>query len=113
VLTIGLAKGESVATIAHKISIAANGSNHALVVATTEAARAQTIGTFDIFRPAGITQFDWLAESSACPACLAKMAENPHPVGDVVPPLHPHCRCGTRAVLDTGSHVGTHALVGS
>jgi SPP1 gp7 family putative phage head morphogenesis protein len=69
-------------------------SHHqAAVIASTEAARAQTAATLDAYEYAGVTEFNWDTDTDPCPACAAMQALNPHTVGSEVPPLHPNCRC--------------------
>lgn len=110
IITLGLRDGTSVDTIAYDVDAVAKSGYHADVIATTEVARAQLAGTFDIYRATGVTKFDWLAEVTACAICLALQADNPHRVGEPTPPAHVNCRCGTRAITDDLAHVGTHSL---
>ena len=49
----------------------------------------------------GITQYEWLAEDTACDACLENASNGPYDVGSEGPgdgdsplmPEHPNCRC--------------------
>lgn len=79
------------------------GNSQAQLISVTETARAQSAGTLDTFTDSGITQFDGIAESDACPVCLDWVDENPHDLGDEVPPIHPRCRCAIAAVVNTSA----------
>lgn len=79
------------------------GNSQAQLISVTETARAQSAGTLDTFTDSGIAQFDGIAESDACPICLDWVDENPHDLGDDVPPLHPRCRCAIAAVVNTSA----------
>lgn len=91
----GLARGDSVDTIARALGDIVASPSRAEMIAHTETARAQTAASFDIYRASGIGEWDLLTVAGACPVCMAVAAANPHPVADSsdAPPVHPRCRC--------------------
>ena len=66
------------------------------LVATTEAARAQSAAAADALGMSGVPFFDWLTDADPCAACAEQADANPHLRGALVPPLHPNCRCSIR-----------------
>ena len=50
-------------------------------------------GALDVYRTAGVTEWNWMTVAGACAVCLAQEAANPHLMGEPEPPAHPNCRC--------------------
>jgi hypothetical protein len=71
------------------------------MIAHTETARLQTLGTFKGYREMGVTAWDWLTTTGACPRCVALEARNPHSIDESGPPAHPRCRCAPAPVWQT------------
>lgn len=71
------------------------------MVALTELTRASAEAARTTYQAAGITQWQWVTEPGACPACAANQAAGPRVIGETwpdgsdAPPAHPNCRCGT------------------
>ena len=65
----------------------------AVVIARTEAAKAQIAALTDAYEAAAVERYDWVTDSAPCPLCAAMAARSPFLVGSEVPPLHPNCRC--------------------
>jgi SPP1 gp7 family putative phage head morphogenesis protein len=119
-LASGLEQGLSSSAIAASISDMVDAN--AQMIATTETARAQSAATSDVYTESGITQYEWLAEDSACSdgkdrtGCLS-LAENgpyempPDDGGDnedqPSQPWHPNCRCTYLPVIPdiTGENI--------
>ena len=95
VIADGLARGDTIDTIAHALGDVVASPSRAEMIAHTETARAQSAASLDIYRQSGIAEWDLLPAAGACPVCLAVAAANPHPVTDASdsPPVHPRCRC--------------------
>jgi hypothetical protein len=70
------------------------------IIAMTETNRAYNAATIDTYSAAGASGWNWITDGNPCERCLAKEAENPHPIDDDVPPEHPNCQCGMEAVWD-------------
>lgn len=76
-------------------------SSRAERIVYTEVARAQTAASFEVYREAGVTEYELVVSEGACELCLAEADENPHPLdydGARVP-LHPFCRCANSPVV--------------
>lgn len=70
----------------------------ARMIAVTEISRAISAAALARYIMAGnITEYRWVASSSACPRCLENEAVGPLPLGQSFPngdvPVHPNCRC--------------------
>ena len=74
------------------------GFNEANRLVRTELAFAQNKAAEDTYKRAGIEYFEILAEPDACEDCK-EAARHQYPVGTQILPLHPNCRCCTKAVL--------------
>lgn len=70
----------------------------------TETARAQTIAGTESFKKAGVDQYVYIAEPTACKIC-GKLDDVVFNVKDMVPgenasPMHPYCRCAIAGYVD-------------
>ena len=98
VLADGIARGDSVDTIATSLSDAVTAN--AYMIADTECARAFESASQDTYEVNGISQWEWIAEDNACEDCLENADNGPYDVGTDDPsiPEHPLCRCASTAV---------------
>jgi SPP1 gp7 family putative phage head morphogenesis protein len=102
ILSEGLLDGHSVDKIARGLRGLLGGDrSRAEMIAHTETARLQTLGTFKGYREMGVTAWDWLTTTGACPRCVALEARNPHSIDESGPPAHPRCRCAPAPVWQT------------
>ena len=99
----GLGAGEGVDGIRNRV-LDVTGDMSAMRadrIAHTEATRAVTAATFDIFHANGVGQWDLVtADSGVDSLCEEAAASNPHNMEDQssAPPLHPYCRCAASPV---------------
>lgn len=84
------------------------GKERALMIARTEAAKADVEGNMTAYRAAGVAKKRWLiAQGDYCQACEDNAAvgvipfDDAFPSGELAPPAHPNCRCDVLPV--TGS----------
>jgi hypothetical protein len=99
VLADGISAGSSTDQIASDIADSVGGN--ADLIANTETARAMSLATQDTYSDNDVSQFDWLAEDSACELCLENTADGPYDVGgDPTIPEHPRCRCAYTPVIN-------------
>lgn len=119
VIRSGLEKGTPLADItdALKAQMPEIAAYKAERIARTESAHAYIRGQVDAWTQAGVETKQLIVNESACPICLAILAENPGPIplaqpyivddwfGDGNPPFHPNCVCDISPVLadDPGS----------
>ncbi len=98
VLADGIARGDSVDTIATSLSDAVTAN--AYMIADTECCRAAETASQDTYEVNGISQWGWIAEDNACEDCLENADNGPYDVGTDDPsiPEHPLCRCASTAV---------------
>lgn len=79
--------------------------SRALTIAETEIARAQSLGTMDVWKKLGnVKSTIWTCSADGpCDECAANEASDPvplgdpYPSGDIAPPAHPRCRCSLTA----------------
>lgn len=81
------------------INALANDPQRAALIAETETNRAYNAAAVDQYQSAGLTQFNWQDYEGACPICEEYAADNPHDLGDPLPPAHPSCRCAVLGVV--------------
>ena len=94
VLAEGIARGDSADALAGSISDAV--SSNAYMIADTECARAVSSASQATYAANGVEQWEWIAQDSACPACLDNESSSPYDVGDGPDiPEHPICRCSS------------------
>ena len=78
------------------------GADYALKrLAVTEGARVQSQAQKEMYKKGGYLQFEFMAETTACPICAA-LDGKIFDVDTLMPginaaPIHPHCRCSTSA----------------
>ncbi len=75
----------------------------------TETARVQISMQMRSYLDAGITEYQFIAEPSACPTCAA-LNDKIFKVEDFLagknaPPMHPHCRCSTVPYFDEETQI--------
>lgn len=73
----------------------------------TETARVQISMQMRSYLDAGITEYQFIAEPSACPTCAALNGKifkvEDFLAGKNAPPMHPHCRCSTVPFMEWDS----------
>jgi hypothetical protein len=85
----------------------------ALVIATTETARAVSVASRDLYTQSGVQMVEWLAFES-CEICSDNADASPisiddvFPSGDTEPPGHPNCTCSL-APADVSSDLSASA----
>lgn len=69
------------------------------MISRTEVNRAFNTGTKNAYAGWGITQVDLITagDRKVCRMCLDLEANNPHPIEELNPPIHPNCRCTVAA----------------
>jgi hypothetical protein len=80
--------------------------SRALTIAATEIARAQSLGTMDVWKKLGnVKTTQWTVSADGpCDECLKNSEADPvplgdpYPSGDIAPPAHPRCKCSLTAV---------------
>ncbi|QAY16116.1 portal and MuF-like fusion protein [Arthrobacter phage Sonali] len=99
-ITEGLEEGVAVDKLARRLNEFLRDPKRAEMIAHTEMARMATLGAEASYRQGGITQWDLVISSGACPKCVEIEAANPHFIGDTtkMPPVHPRCRCAMAPV---------------
>lgn len=80
-----------------------SGSTYALKrLVVTESARVQTSSQKAAYELGGYEWFEFIAEPTACPVCLAfdgkRALVKEMQIGGNAPPMHPHCKCSTSSV---------------
>jgi hypothetical protein len=81
--------------------------SRALLIATTEVARAETFGQYIAMMASGVQQKIWVVTAGACLICMTQAEQGPVPIRDqfpnglMAPPGHPMCRCSLSPFLDT------------
>lgn len=98
-LANGAAAGDSVETISRSLMDLLDDPVRAMTIANTEVARAVSTASLDTYGANGIEQWDWVLSPGACDECVDMEGDNPHPLDDDHPPLHPNCRCAAAPVL--------------
>lgn len=100
----GLAKGDSVDTVARLAAEDLGSVSRAEMIVNTEYASAMTEANLETYKEAGVEKLSWLAEGDACPECEENAdaspiaADDEWPNGDV--PVHPNCRCAIAPVSE-------------
>ena len=89
----GISAGSSHTQIADAVNAIIADPARADVIAITEANRSYNAAFIDTIQQAGGQSYDWVNDDDPCPACEAMIDDNPHPLSDDPPPLHPNCRC--------------------
>lgn len=100
-LANGIARGDSVDTIAQAIGDMVGGETNqrAEMIARTEVSRAMAQATVDTYTQNGIEEVDLLV-MDPCPECELIAEDNPHPLADAPKvPIHPNCRCALGPVI--------------
>ncbi len=87
----GISTGASHSEISTAVNAIIADPKRAEVIAQTEMNRAFNQTFSDQMQAAGYSQWEWLADTGACPEC-AEMA-GLHDFGTEQPPLHPNCNC--------------------
>lgn len=99
-LTKSLVQGRNPREMARELRTLFDRSQHeAERLMRTETARVQISMQMRSYLDAGITEYQFIAEPSACPTCAA-LNDKIFKVEDFLagknaPPMHPHCRCST------------------
>lgn len=94
----GIKTGESVKAISARVGDVLGESWRAETIARTEVARAMAAADFEMFRMAGVSEWDWVDQPGACPICVANAEGSPYPMGAGPSlPQHPNCRCVAEA----------------
>ncbi len=98
----GVRQGTGTREIAQDIDQILHDPKRAMMIARTEINRAMTVASVESYARSGMTEFDLLAEATACPICTAIADANPHPLADIAdhPPIHPNCRCAVAPVAE-------------
>ncbi len=105
-LADGIAAGDSVQSIGGDISDMVGDDGRALIIANTETARAVSEASMSTYDANGITQYQWLAESDACPECSDNADNGPYDVGDDPDPSQPaHPNCFPAGTITAGAGV--------
>ncbi|MDD2647772.1 MAG: minor capsid protein [Eubacteriales bacterium] len=109
-ITEGLMSGSSYLRTAQKLTDCfAVGFSQAARLVRTESSYIANCAEMRMYKDAGIERYRYLAtlEKRTCERCGAldgkEFAVTDEKVGKNAPPLHPHCRCTTIAVLDDDS----------
>jgi 8-oxo-dGTP pyrophosphatase MutT (NUDIX family)/phage portal protein BeeE len=99
----GLADGVPVQKLARDLTAYLKDGNRAELIAHTEMARMATLGSEAAYRQQGISEWNLVISSGACPVCVDIFSRNPHRIGDSgsMPPVHPRCRCAMAPVETT------------
>ena len=105
-IAAGLAAGDNLDSIAAELDGILGDPTRAMTIAHTETARATTAASLDLYQANGITQWEWLTTSGACPYCLDRESSNPHDYGEPAPPGHPLCRCAVAPATDWTTPTG-------
>lgn len=99
IVEAGVANGDTIDMMAKAINGFLRDPGRAEMIAHTESARTLSIASASQYRAAGVQWWDWVVSAGACPTCLDKEAQNPHPMSDRdLPPGHPRCRCAMAPV---------------
>lgn len=104
-LTKSLVQGRNPREIARELRTLFDRSQYeAERLMRTETARVQISMQMRSYLDAGITEYQFIAEPSACPTCAA-LNDKIFKVEDFLagknaPPMHPHCRCSTVPYFD-------------
>lgn len=94
----GLARGDSIDTIAANLDGIISDPGRAEMIAHTETARAQSAASLATYAANGVGQWKWVLSDGACDECVDAADNGPYAVGDAAAPdvpLHPYCRCST------------------
>lgn len=68
------------------------------MISRTEVNRAFNTGNKNAYASWGIDKVDLItAENGVCDICLDLEDNNPHPIEELNPPIHPNCRCAVAA----------------
>jgi ADP-ribosyltransferase exoenzyme len=94
----------SVQDLAGRLKGVLDNPDRAELVAQAEIARAQAAAARQLYAETGRTMEDisTAEDDHVCAVCDALEKANPHPLGSVVIPVHPRCRCVPLPVLDFG-----------
>ncbi len=93
-VSLGIRQGEPIKTIAKRVGQVLGESWRSQMIARTEVARAMAAADFELFRMAGVAEWDWMDQPGACPICVHNADGSPYPVGAGPSiPQHPNCRC--------------------
>lgn len=85
----------SVSSLASALRSVLDNPSRALMVATTEIARAVSAAAVETYRAMGVdrVRLSTAGDQRVCPACAAIAARGAVPLGEVSLPVHPDCRC--------------------
>lgn len=96
----GIRLGESIKDLTKRVGAVIGEEWRAKMIARTEVARAMAAADFEMFRLAGVAEWNWVDQPGACPVCVANADGSPYPMGGGPSlPQHPRCRCVAEAVL--------------
>lgn len=101
----GLIQGKNPRVLARHLQKRFGASReNALRLMRTELARVQTEAQKESYERNGYTDYEYIAEPTACPICKA-LNGNTYSVKDMTvgknaPPMHPNCQCSTAAYMD-------------
>jgi SPP1 gp7 family putative phage head morphogenesis protein len=105
--TKGVLEGWGANKIAYEIYHNVDGNNNMGItrcktIARTEIINAYNTGKMNMYKQAGLTQYEWLTalDERTCEEC-SDLDGHVFDIGDgSVPPIHPNCRCTTLAVVE-------------
>mgnify|MGYP006273699821 FL=1 len=106
VLADALNAGDSVAATAQRVNDVVDDANQAMMIASTEMARAITEAQMGMYREFGVEMLEWLV-ADPCDDCAENESASPIPIdgewpqGDV--PVHPNCMCDVAAYIEETS----------
>jgi len=103
----GVLEGWGANKIAYEIRNNVDGNQNmgivrAKMIARTEIINAYNQGKMNMYRQAGLTQYEWLTalDERTCEECT-ELDGKVFDIGNgQVPPIHPNCRCTTLAVVE-------------
>lgn len=92
----------SVGDLAGRLRTVLDNPDRAELVAQAEIARAQVAAAYQVYAETGRTMIDvsTAEDDHVCVICEALEKANPHPLGSVILPAHPRCRCAPLPVLE-------------
>lgn len=107
-LTTALATGQKtdklIAKLQHDFGVSYNEASR---LVRTESAHIQTQATMDKYKKYGVEKFNVQCGPDCCDDCADISDNGPYDTDafDIMPPIHPNCRCTITAVVDTDSEV--------
>ena len=104
----GVAAGQPTSVIADAIEENLTAPYRAQMIAQTEAARAQSTASLNMYERAGADGWELVLSDGACEVCQEAAANGPYATDefDFMPPIHPFCRCAATPLIGGGSDGG-------